>query len=59
MNIIISNASSARVMRHDLGNGGLYNYLEAVGFGPECMGLHTGSDQTANLGDGQGNREQA
>jgi len=38
-------------------DGGLYNYFEAFSYGGQCLGLHMGNKQIADLGDGQGNRE--
>ena len=35
-------------------NGGLQNYFNALGFAGECLGQHSGSDEMANLGDGNG-----
>lgn len=54
INVIISNHSSPRVLADTMSNGGLYNYMMAVGQAPECMGFHMGNKQSADLGDGAG-----
>ncbi|EIW67857.1 hypothetical protein TREMEDRAFT_32868 [Tremella mesenterica DSM 1558] len=58
INIIISNESSPRVLKESMNDGGMYNFLMSVNYGPECLGLHMGDVQTADLGDGQGNQTQ-
>ena len=57
LNLIISNASDRRVLQPSMMDGGLYNYFEAFSYGGQCLGLHMGNKQIADLGDGQGNRE--
>ena len=57
MNLIISGDSDATVLVPSLLHGGLFNYYEALGYGGQCMGLHMGNKQIADLGDGIGNRE--
>jgi hypothetical protein len=50
LNVIISALSSPEVLTKD----GIVNYARAIGFSSECLGLHVGAPQTANLGDGNG-----
>jgi hypothetical protein len=50
LNVIISGKSSPAVLTKD----GIVNYARAIGFSSECLGLHIGKPQTANLGDGNG-----
>ncbi|KAI0253112.1 hypothetical protein BJV78DRAFT_1281183 [Lactifluus subvellereus] len=50
LNVIISGLSSPWV----LSDGGFVHFANAVGFGIECLGLHIGKPQKANLGDGHG-----
>ncbi|KAJ7060860.1 hypothetical protein C8F01DRAFT_1141084 [Mycena amicta] len=50
MNIIISSQSSPPVLT----NAGFLNFAGALGFATECMGMHMGAPQSANLGDGNG-----
>jgi hypothetical protein len=50
LNVIISGLSDPRVLT----TSGFTNYAEALGFAPECLGIHSGAPQCANLGDGQG-----
>jgi len=48
LNVIISGKSSPEVLTKD----GFLNYVRAVGYSQECLGLHSGTKQKANLGDG-------
>jgi len=50
LNIIISALSSAEV----LSTKGIENFARSIGFSTECLGIHIGNPQTANLGDGLG-----
>ncbi|KAF8630493.1 hypothetical protein AX15_002888 [Amanita polypyramis BW_CC] len=54
LNIIISGKSDTAVLVDQQADGGLQNYYQSFGFGGECLGQHMGSDQQANLGDGNG-----
>jgi len=54
INIILTTNSDAAVLVDQQNDGGLRNYFQAVGFAGECLGQHSGSDQAANLGDGNG-----
>ncbi|KAI6030426.1 hypothetical protein F5J12DRAFT_800289 [Pisolithus orientalis] len=54
LNIIISAYSDSEVLQNTVDNGGLINYFQSFGFSTECLGQHSGSDQAANLGDGNG-----
>ncbi|KZV73142.1 hypothetical protein PENSPDRAFT_733127 [Peniophora sp. CONT] len=54
LNVIVSGLSSADVLTVD----GLTNYAKAIGFSTECLGIHLGNPQTADLGDGQGQVDQ-
>ncbi|TIB88919.1 hypothetical protein E3Q18_03258 [Wallemia mellicola] len=50
LNVIISAKSDP----HVLSNRGLLDFAKSVGFATECLNLHIGGPQYANLGDGQG-----
>jgi len=50
LNVIISGLSSPGV----LSDSGFVQYANAIGFGTECLGIHLGDAQAANLGDGNG-----
>ncbi|KAJ4001930.1 hypothetical protein F5050DRAFT_1559717 [Lentinula boryana] len=50
LNVIISGLSSAGVLTES----GFENYAKAIGFSTECLGIHIGGPQSANLGDGNG-----
>ncbi|RDX56429.1 hypothetical protein OH76DRAFT_1451550 [Lentinus brumalis] len=54
LNVIISGLSSPDVLT----DGGVLNYAKVIGFSQECLGFHLGAPQTANLGDGNGSRNQ-
>jgi len=53
--VIISGKSSPQVLDKD----GIVNYARAIGFSVECLGMHIGTPQTANLGDGRGDVPQS
>jgi len=50
MNVIISALSSPGVLT----DTGIVNFAKAIGFSTECLGIHLGGPQSANLGDGNG-----
>jgi len=50
MNVIISGLSSPDVLT----DAGFLNFARSVGQSTECLGLHLGGPQAANLGDGNG-----
>ncbi|KAI0066228.1 hypothetical protein BV25DRAFT_1797408 [Artomyces pyxidatus] len=50
LNVIISGLSSPAVLTDD----GILNFARAIGFSTECLGIHLGDPQSANLGDGNG-----
>ncbi|KAI0051848.1 hypothetical protein FA95DRAFT_1554092 [Auriscalpium vulgare] len=50
LNVIISALSSPSVLTDD----GILNYARSIGFSTECLGIHLGDAQAANLGDGNG-----
>ncbi|KAI0727972.1 hypothetical protein C8Q72DRAFT_795537 [Fomitopsis betulina] len=50
LNVIISGLSSPAVLTLD----GVINYARAIGFSTECLGIHLGNPQAADLGDGNG-----
>ncbi|KAJ3802411.1 hypothetical protein GGU11DRAFT_740699 [Lentinula aff. detonsa] len=50
LNVIISGLSSPQVLTED----GIINFAKAIGFSEECLGIHLGAPQSANLGDGNG-----
>ncbi|KZT11875.1 uncharacterized protein LAESUDRAFT_733810 [Laetiporus sulphureus 93-53] len=54
INVVISADSEASVLVDQEIDGGLQNYFNAFGYSTECLGQHQGSDQAANLGDGNG-----
>lgn len=54
INVIISGHSDPRVLEKRTFHGGLSNYFKSFGFAIECFGLHKGTPQSADLGDGQG-----
>lgn len=57
LNAILSANSDSAVLVDQMEDGGLQNYFIAAGFAGECLGQHSGSNQAANLGDGDGYRE--
>jgi len=50
LNVIISGLSSPEVLT----DTGILHYAQAIGFSFECLGIHLGDPQSANLGDGNG-----
>ncbi|KAF8499810.1 hypothetical protein F5888DRAFT_1905855 [Russula emetica] len=54
LNVVISGLSSEQVLT----DNGFLNFAQAIGFSTECLGVHLGSPQSANLGDGNGNVNQ-
>ncbi|KAF7357778.1 hypothetical protein MVEN_00823800 [Mycena venus] len=50
LNVVISAQSSPEVLTLD----GFLQYAQTIGFDVECLGLHIGNPQSANLGDGRG-----
>jgi len=50
LNVIISGLSSPAVLT----DNGFLNFARAIGFSTECLGIHLGGPQSANLGDGSG-----
>ncbi|KAJ3508886.1 hypothetical protein NLJ89_g5513 [Agrocybe chaxingu] len=50
LNVIVSGLSSPAVLT----DAGILNYARAIGFSTECLGIHLGDPQSANLGDGHG-----
>jgi len=50
MNVIISGLSDPRVLTDD----GFLNWARSIDISTECLGLHLGGPQSANLGDGNG-----
>jgi len=50
LNVIISGLSSPDVLTDD----GFLNFVRGIGYDRECLGLHRGDPQSANLGDGNG-----
>ncbi|KAJ7271091.1 hypothetical protein C8J57DRAFT_297439 [Mycena rebaudengoi] len=50
LNVIISGSSSREILT----DSGMLKFAQAVGFSFECLGLHLGDPQSANLGDGNG-----
>ncbi|KAG7445572.1 uncharacterized protein BT62DRAFT_932698 [Guyanagaster necrorhizus] len=54
LNMIISGNSDEAVLALQQTDGGLLNYFLSLSFAGECLGLHEGDSQQANLGDGKG-----
>ncbi|KAF8120622.1 hypothetical protein EV363DRAFT_1279190 [Boletus edulis] len=54
INVIISANSDSAVLQNTVNNGGLINYYQSFNFSTECLGQHSGDNQGANLGDGNG-----
>ncbi|KAK7462293.1 hypothetical protein VKT23_007893 [Stygiomarasmius scandens] len=54
INMVISGNSDEAVLNDQEIDGGLRNYWLSLDFAGECLGQHSGSDQGANLGDGNG-----
>ncbi|KAH9821898.1 hypothetical protein DFH28DRAFT_950984 [Melampsora americana] len=52
LNVIISAQSSPEILT----DSGIENFAKAIGFSQECLGLHKGDLQKANLGDGMAGR---
>jgi len=50
LNVIVSGLSSPAVLTED----GIINFARAIGFSEECLDIHLGAPQSANLGDGNG-----
>ncbi|TDL22580.1 hypothetical protein BD410DRAFT_722852 [Rickenella mellea] len=50
LNVIISGLSSRAVLT----DSGFLNFARSLGLSTECLGLHLGGPQSANLGDGHG-----
>jgi len=50
LNVVISGLSSADVLT----DSGFLNYANSLKLGKECLGLHSGGPQYADLGDGNG-----
>ncbi|KAJ3900932.1 hypothetical protein F5879DRAFT_970644 [Lentinula edodes] len=50
LNVIMSAQSSPDVLTLN----GIVNFAKAIGFSTECLGIHSGAPQSANLGDGNG-----
>ncbi|EGF97025.1 uncharacterized protein MELLADRAFT_124007, partial [Melampsora larici-populina 98AG31] len=50
LNVIISAKSSPEVLT----DSGFAKFAKSIGFSQECLGLHLGDIQSANLGDGNG-----
>jgi len=54
LNVIISGTSSPEVLT----DVGILQYAQAIGFSTECLDLHLGAPQHADLGDGNGPQPQ-
>lgn len=55
LNVILSADSDAAILADTADGGGFINYMLGAELAEECLGQHLGSDQQANLGDGEGN----
>ncbi|PPR07766.1 hypothetical protein CVT24_003716 [Panaeolus cyanescens] len=58
LNTIITGNSDPRVLKDIETDGGLRNYFLSLGFSGECLGQNAGSQQAADLGDGNGYKNQ-
>ncbi|KAF8504236.1 hypothetical protein BU17DRAFT_58249 [Hysterangium stoloniferum] len=54
LNVIISGLSSPAVLT----DAGILSYARSLGLSTECLGIHIGGPQKANLGDGNGPLDQ-
>ncbi|QRV92409.1 hypothetical protein RhiJN_20427 [Ceratobasidium sp. AG-Ba] len=54
LNVIISGNSHPDVLSHQ----GLHKYARSIGFAEECLGLHIGDIHSADLGDGEGRKDE-
>lgn len=54
LNVIISGSSSEDVLT----DFGIVNFAKAIGFSTECLNIHIGDPQSADLGDGNGPQNQ-
>ncbi|KAK7028833.1 hypothetical protein VNI00_014846 [Paramarasmius palmivorus] len=54
LNVIISGQSDPYILTKD----GFLDYAKSLGFSHECLGLHYGQLHTANLGDGDGRKDE-
>ncbi|ORY83475.1 hypothetical protein BCR35DRAFT_351947 [Leucosporidium creatinivorum] len=50
LNVVVSAQSSRELREEDV----LQDWLNSLGYADECLGLHAGGPQQANLGDGNG-----
>ncbi|KAG8969500.1 hypothetical protein FRC03_002361 [Tulasnella sp. 419] len=58
LNVIISARSDPAVLQDREDQGGLRNYFLSLQFSGECLGQSLGTEQAANLGDGNGSRNE-
>ncbi|KAJ2934488.1 hypothetical protein H1R20_g2608, partial [Candolleomyces eurysporus] len=58
INGVISGNSDARVLVDQEVDGGLLNYFLSLGFSGNCLGQQADSFQAANLGDGNGDKNE-
>ncbi|KDN48238.1 hypothetical protein RSAG8_02830, partial [Rhizoctonia solani AG-8 WAC10335] len=54
LNVIISANSHPDVLTHE----GLHKYAKSIGFSEECLGIHIGDLHGADLGDGEGRKDE-
>ncbi|KAG8731095.1 hypothetical protein FRC12_019898 [Ceratobasidium sp. 428] len=54
LNVIISGNSHPDVLTHE----GLHKYAKSIGFSEECLGIHIGDIHSADLGDGEGRKDE-
>ncbi|KEP54023.1 putative transmembrane protein [Rhizoctonia solani 123E] len=54
LNVIISGNSHPNVLTHE----GLHKYAKSIGFSEECLGVHMGDLHGADLGDGEGRKDE-
>jgi len=58
LNVILSGNSDAAVLVDQMNDGGLRNYFQSVGFSGTCLGQVDGLQESVDLGDGNGTKNQ-
>ncbi|KAA1474754.1 hypothetical protein DENSPDRAFT_883035 [Dentipellis sp. KUC8613] len=54
LNVIISGRSDPYILSDE----GFHHYAKSIGYSEECLGLHYGAIHEADLGDGEGRRDE-
>jgi len=58
LNAIVSGNSDAAVLVDQMNDGGLRNYFQSIGFSGTCLGQIDGLQESVDLGDGNGTKNQ-